>query len=688
MRKCLLFVALLVCQFTNTYAQNPDTLFVAPDTVCVRQPIQLVSNAIFPQTNYWGFCSGYLSNNAQGSFMGFNFGFQGASDINIDRDNGNYYGFVTNSATGELVRLEYGSSLENTPTFTNLGTLDGKMPISPNALYIVHDVPKNNWHVFILGGVDFASSSITRVDFGSSLTNNAPNIANMGNVRNTMNVPTGLWIQQDPNTKLWRGWCVNQGDNSITYFDFFDNISYTPIPANLGNINNAFNGPSDLTGILDNNQWFLFVTNETDNTLTRVDLAFDLDNQFPNAVNIGNPDSRLFGPTSISMTRDCDDLLAFVTNGTTNEFVRVSMPVAFGPYAGGTYGTSMIPAQLNGPTGLSKIIRNQGQDDIYAYVTNSNLSLSQVKFPHCTNTSISSSYSYVPPVYSYDTPGLFNVYYVVDEGLSTMEVECKQIRVVRIPDMELSNDTTICQGDTIWLRSFSGAADTIRWRPGSTLTDTTAFNVRAFPSYTTEYRIYMVFPTGCKVDTGVTVNVGKIKADAGPDRELADGASTILGGPYNSFSHDSGVYEYRWFPYQYINDTALAYPTVSPIHDFTYYLEVTMQLNDTHQCKAIDTVVVLVTCEDLNLPNAFAPDGDNPVTKTFGLINRQISKLTYFRIYDRWGKLVFYTTDPVQKWDGTFEGKPVEMGVYVWDADGFCSGGKRVRKSGNVTLLR
>lgn len=686
MRKCLLFVALLVCQFTNTYAQ-PD-LFEAPDTVCVRQPIQLVSNAVFPQTNYWGFCSGYLMNNAQGAFSGFNFGFQGASDINIEKDGGNYYGFVTNSATSELIRLEYGNSLENTPTFTNLGTLDNKMPVAPSALYIVHDIEKNNWHVFILGGNDFATSSLTRVDFGSSLTNNVPNIANMNNVRNTMNIPTGLFIQKDPVTNLWRGWCVNQGDNSLTYFDFFDNISFTPIPQNLGNINNTMNQPSDLAGVYDNNQWHLFITNEGDNTLSRVDLLATLDNTFPNVTNIGNPDSRLFGPSSISVTRDCDNLIAFVTNGATNELVRVSMPIAFGPYAGFTYGNSMLPAQLNGPTGLSRLIRNQGQDDIYAYVTNSNLSLSQVKFPQCTNSSISSSFSYVPPVYSYDTPGLFNVYYVTDEGLPTMQVECKQIRVVRIPDMDLSNDTTICQGDTILLTAFSGAADTIRWRPSSTVSDSTVFNVLAWPAYTTEYRINMIFPNGCKVDTNITVNVGKNAADAGPDRELADGASTILGGPMTSFSHDSGMYTYRWFPYQYINDTSIAFPTVQPIHDFTYYLEVTMLLNTGQTCRSLDTVVVRVTCGDLNLPNAFAPEGIEPSSKTFGFLNNQITKLTYFRIYDRWGKMVFYTTDPNQEWDGTIDGKPAEMGVYVWDADGFCTGGKRVRKSGNVTLLR
>ena len=688
MRKCLLFVALLVFQFANVKAQQD--LFDAPDTVCIKQPIQLVSNAFAPQTNYWGFCSGFLLNNPVADFPGFGFGFQGPSDINIERDGGNYFGFVTNAATSELIRLNYGNSLENTPTFTNLGNIDNKMPVSPNAVWIVKDPANGNWHVFILGGTDATNSSLTRVDFANSLGNNTPNIANMGNVRNVFNAPTGLFIQKQ--NGLWRGWCVNQGDNTIVYIDFSDNISYTPIPQNLGNINGAFTQPSDLAGIFDNGQWHLFVTNEFDNTLARVDLGAGLDNVTPLAINIGNPDTKLFGPTSISMTRDCDNLIAYITNGATNELVRVTMPDAFGPYVGFTYGTSMAPAQLSNPTGLSRFIRNFGQDDIYAYITNANLSLSRIEFPQCTNSSISHSYSYIPPVYSYDTPGLFNVYYVVDEGLPTMQVECKQIRALRIPDIDpLSNDTTICQGDTVTLTAFSAAADTVRWSPAHNISDTCCniFSVSAAPDYTVEYNIHYIYPNGCEVDTSITVTVARVNADAGPDRILKDGATTVLGGPGTPIQ--GGNYTYRWFPYQYISDTAAAYPIANPPHDFTDYLEVTEhnpELGGDLTCTAIDTVVVRVTCGEMNLPNAFAPSSDNPESNKFGLLNTQVNKLIYFRVYNRWGNLVFYTTDPTKKWDGTVDGKPALMGVYVWDIDGFCVGGKRVRAQGNVTLIR
>jgi hypothetical protein len=683
MRKCLLFVALLVFQFANVRAQD---LFEAPDTVCVRQPIQLVSNAFAPLTNYWGFCSGYLLNNPVSANLGAFGQFQGPSDINIERDNGQYYGFVTNSLTSELIRLNYGASLENTPTETNLGTLDGKMPPNPNALYIVKDDVNGQWHVFIVGGTNPANSSLTRVDFGTSLAKDNPNIANMYNVNGVLNAPTGLFIQKQ--NGFWRGWCVNEGDNSIAYLDFFENISYTPICQNLGNINNVFNQPSDVAGILDNGNWYLFVTNQLDNTIARIDLGANLNNTAPTAINIGNPDNTLFGPSAITLTRDCDNLLAFITNAGSSELVRVTMPAPAGPYGALAFGAPLIPGQLNAPTGISKFMRNFGQDNIYTFITNTDLTITRVKFLECTNSSISSSESYIPPVYAYDTPGLFNVYYVVDEGLPTMQVGCKQIRVVRIPDMELSNDTTICRGDTISLRAFSAAADTVRWRPATGISDSTLFVVTAYPPYTIDYNIHFNYPNGCEVDTNILVTVRKLQADAGPDRELKDGASTILGGPM-TVAVDS--FNYRWFPYQYISDTSVAYPEANPPHDFTYYLEVSAPfvLNDTfHICRSLDTVVVRVTCGELNMPNAFMPASNNPLSSRFGLLNKQITKLSYFRIYDRWGQLVFYTNDPTKQWDGTIDGQPALMGVYVWDADGFCTGGKRVKKSGNVTLIR
>ena len=56
--------------------------------------------------------------------------------------------------------------------------------------------------------------------------------------------------------------------------------------------------------------------------------------------------------------------------------------------------------------------------------------------------------------------------------------------------------------------------------------------------------------------------------------------------------------------------------------------------------------------------------------------------------FNRWGQMMFQTTDANEGWDGTFEAKPEEMGVYVYNLQTvFTNGVKKVRK-GNITLIR
>jgi gliding motility-associated-like protein len=88
------------------------------------------------------------------------------------------------------------------------------------------------------------------------------------------------------------------------------------------------------------------------------------------------------------------------------------------------------------------------------------------------------------------------------------------------------------------------------------------------------------------------------------------------------------------------------------------------------------------------VPTAFTPNGDalNPTLKIFG---EYISGLD-FRIYNRWGEVVFESTDMRKVWDGTVAGKPAPAGMYVWQAS-FQNSLKRierVKKQGTITLMR
>ena len=674
MRKSLLVLLLLICSQLNvSFAQN---LFSAPDTVCVRQPVYLIDSFATPaESYYWGFCSGYIYNTVQGTNAGSTF-FNRPTAIEVVKDGADYYAFIavqatTGSTSDTLLLLDFGSSLNNEPDTVNFGTLNDVMPLETSKLFAVKALD-GNWHLFICGGSTVANSSIVCLHFGSTLAN-TPNIVNMGNHSGLLNGPRGIFVQEEGGD--YYGYVVNNGDNKLLRLLLGDNSSQTPTVVDLGS-SFGLGGPTDMVPVFEKGNWHAFVTNATSNTLSRFDFGTSITNT-PTPFNLGNTDGRLFDPSSITFVRDCNTMHLFLTNTNTSDLVRLDLPTITGPYTGANY---IGLANMSDPTSISRVIRDK--DSIFTFVTNGgNNSLSQIYFPQCQDVNIQSSTEKSPPIYSYKAPGTYTVYLAVNEGRADMQVECKQIEALVLPPMTIGLDTFLCQGDTATLLALSPPALTYTWTPYYRIDTFDINRVKVAPEFTVAYNLVMTYANGCIVDTSIDVTVSKNKADAGPDRTIGDGATTVIGGPMTTSGPN---YTLVWSPNQFIKTLTGNNPEVNPPFDYTYYLEVT----NTDGCYDIDTVVVHVDCNDINVPNAFIPGSSDPTVKTIGLLNNQIVKLNSFSIYDRWGRQVFQTTDVTKRWDGKVNGKPAPLGVYVWEADGFCTAGKRFKRSGNITLIR
>ena len=89
---------------------------------------------------------------------------------------------------------------------------------------------------------------------------------------------------------------------------------------------------------------------------------------------------------------------------------------------------------------------------------------------------------------------------------------------------------------------------------------------------------------------------------------------------------------------------------------------------------------------DIYIPNAFIPAGINNSFKPYGIF---YDKSDYqMSVFDRWGNLVFSSSDAEAAWDGTFHGSKSESGVYVYRIKFKSANGKYIDKKGIVTLLR
>ena len=110
----------------------------------------------------------------------------------------------------------------------------------------------------------------------------------------------------------------------------------------------------------------------------------------------------------------------------------------------------------------------------------------------------------------------------------------------------------------------------------------------------------------------------------------------------------------------------------------------------TNAYGCVDTACVDITvdqnCGSIFVPNAFSPNsiGENEMECVYG---RCIVSMT-FVIYDRWGEKVFETENPDICWDGTFRGKPMNSGVYVYILEATLLTGESVSQKGNISLFR
>ncbi len=165
-------------------------------------------------------------------------------------------------------------------------------------------------------------------------------------------------------------------------------------------------------------------------------------------------------------------------------------------------------------------------------------------------------------------------------------------------------------------------------------------------------------------------------AYAGADTTIfIGGTATLLG---------TGGGTYFWTPPTGLSCTTCQSPLASPLDTTTYILLVT----SIDGCSSTDTVTVFVIEDESEIfvPNIFSPNGDgnNDVFKVEGAGLNNFN----LRIYNRWGELVFESSDQSQGWDGTQRGKEMNTAVFVYvityaDADLLPQ-----TLSGNVTLIR
>ena len=278
------------------------------------------------------------------------------------------------------------------------------------------------------------------------------------------------------------------------------------------------------------------------------------------------------------------------------------------------------------------------------------------------------------------TPLTTITYYVIGNIGKCQTLDSVHIKVAPYPPANAGPDVFVCSDSSAQLHASGGSS--YLWTPSTFLTNRLIpdpISVKPFGNIL--YTVTVTDTIGCPkaVKASVWVKIyPKVIANAGPrDTTVVDGEPLYLFG--------TGGGSYFWNPGLWLNDINIANPIALPKSDIEYVLHVT----SANGCVATDSILVHVfkVEPDMYVPTAFTPNGDH-LNDVLRPILIGMKSLTYFKVFNRFGQMVFSTDQQGHGWDGTFGGRGQDPGTFVWMAEGVTYKGQVKTKKGYAVLIR
>jgi gliding motility-associated-like protein len=263
---------------------------------------------------------------------------------------------------------------------------------------------------------------------------------------------------------------------------------------------------------------------------------------------------------------------------------------------------------------------------------------------------------------------------------SSGTVVCGQVvmySVVVVPYAEaiVPETTTMCAGEGRRLNVSGGSR--YEWFPPDGLSQSTGNSVVASPKISTVYTVVSSFDGNCPTTGTISVIIRpNPTVDAGPDMKFniedpdkflkATGTGTL------SWIEGDGTYCIPC-PETFLITTKGGCYKIEAVNDYG--------------CKAQDEVCIEIIKDfGVYIPDAFTPNGDG-LNDVFYVYGYNVTDFT-MEIFDRWGELIFTSGDQLKGWPGTYMGKEVEMGVYVYKVSYKGLDGKVYYRTGHVVVHR
>lgn len=244
-------------------------------------------------------------------------------------------------------------------------------------------------------------------------------------------------------------------------------------------------------------------------------------------------------------------------------------------------------------------------------------------------------------------------------------------------------DASICYERDAQLHGSGGVL--YSWFPSASLDNPkVAAPVAKRLAGTISYSLQVTDANGCvslKNDSVVITVSSPPVLNVGRDTILAIGQPMqLIGQDVNN----TGFTQYQWSPTYGLNNPFAANPVVVLDKDVHYFVTASSSIG----CTAVDDIKIKVyRGPDIYVPNTFTPDG-NGLNDILKAIPVGLKEFRYFRVFNRWGQIVFYTNNPVNGWDGRTGFALPLAGAYTWTAEGVDYKGNLVQRKGVVIIVR
>lgn len=283
-----------------------------------------------------------------------------------------------------------------------------------------------------------------------------------------------------------------------------------------------------------------------------------------------------------------------------------------------------------------------------------------------------------PPPHTYSAPGNYNVTLAIANSTTgCTDTIVRPIVILDLPEAIAAGGDT-CLGDPVQLSAGGGVS--YIWTPSTGLSNDSIQNPVATPSVSTTYTVTVSDINGCSDNATAQVNIFQ------PVTPVLFDTSMVIGQTIQLNAYQGPGYSYLWSPTTGLSCITCPDPVAQPLVNTTYSVIITDDAGCFEVTSTYDLDIRPITTIDV--PTAFTPngDGENDVIYVNGF---GIKKLIEFKIYNRWGQLLFETSDITKGWDGYYKGELQNVETYVYFASvETWLNGEILTKKGSFNIIR